>query len=141
MTMPHTAEAVRQLGLMNPADLNGLSDEELGRLENALENDLPGAVLFVMQAAAKSAEGDGEFAWLSRSPEELQSKQDWNVLVGYLARLFASPYRQLVSALTRSRYGVDVAFVNCCIVAAQADGVDPGQLFRLQTNQQLTPDC
>lgn len=141
MTMPCTAAAVTQLELDGPAALNTLSSEGLELLEKSLETDLPGAVPFIMEAAAKSAGDGGEFAWLSRSPEETGSKEDWNVLVGYLARLFASPYRDLVQVLARRRHGVEVAFVNCCIVAAQEGGVDGVELFRLQTLQQMTPDC
>lgn len=141
MTMPYTATAVTQLELDGPAALGALSNEQLELLEKSLESDLPGAVPFIMEAAAKSADAGGDFAWLSRSPEETGSKEDWGVLVGYLARLFASPYRDLAQALARRRYGVEVAFVNCCIVAAQQGGVDGAQLFRLQTSQQMTPDC
>jgi hypothetical protein len=140
MTMPRTAAVVTELGI-TPSTLDGYTDQQFTQIIAALDEDLPGATTFVAEAAQASAAANGAFTYVARNPAELASKQEWNILVGYLARLFASPYAALVSEWTKRTHGVEVRFVNCCIVAAQAGGVDSDQLFGLQTNQQLTPDC
>lgn len=137
MTMPKTAEKMTMFAVVPEL----LSDAQLIDTVGALEQDLPGVTDFIGTAAAKSAAAGGEFTYLSKSPEQMQSKEDWNRLVGYLARLFASPYRRIVQEWTRRTYGVDVGFVNCCIVMAQRGGIECDKALGLQTGQQLTPDC
>jgi hypothetical protein len=137
MTMPKTAQQVVEFGSRRPA---GLTDEELDRVVDCLRQDLPGAVDYVGRAAQKAKDG-GSFVYLSRSPADMGSTEEWNVLVGYLARLFASPFVAIVREWTHRQQGVDVAFVNCCIVAAQPGEVDEDELWCLQSRMQLTPDC
>ena len=137
MTMPKTASKMTEFAV-SPEKL---SDEQLDEVVAALGEDLPGAIDYVAVAAAKSAEQSGEFAFVSKSPQEMQSKEDWTQLVGYLARLFASPYRRIAQEWTQRKYGVDIGFVNCCIVMAQQGKIDDDKALALQTNQQLTPDC
>jgi len=135
--MPKTAAAVAEFGFARPAQLD---DNQLVVLQECLDSDLPGAIAFIDQAAAQAASA-GTFAYLSQSPADMASKDDWNTLVGYLARLFASPFRAIVVELMQRRYGVAVAFVNCCIVAAWLGEVDEDELWCLQSRMQLTPDC
>jgi hypothetical protein len=137
MTMPRTATAVAEFGFARPAEL---SDDQLEALCSCLDEDLPGAMAFIDQAAARS-QAAGGYAYLSQSPTDMASKEDWNTLVGYLARLFASPFRNIATELMQRRYGVAVAFVNCCIVAAWLGEVDEDELWCLQSRMQLTPDC
>lgn len=135
--MPKTAAAVQEFGLVRPALLD---DVQLAALKDSLDQDLPGAMDFIAEAAARGAEA-GEFTYLSRSPGEMNSPKDWNVLVGYLARLFASPFAAIAQEYVRRRHGVSVAFVNCCIVAAWPGELDEDELWCLQTRMQRTPDC
>lgn len=137
MTMPRTAEAVRKFGMCRPADLD---DEQLEALVMCLDRDLPGAMGFIGQAAESAKNHDG-FTYLSKSPADMPSHDDWNRLVGYLARLFASPFNALAKEYTRRRFGVNVAFVNCCIVAAWPGELDEDELWCLRTRMQRTPDC
>lgn len=135
--MPVTAAAVQNFGLVRPALL---SDDQLAVLRDSLDQDLPGAMAFIDQAATKGANA-GKFAYLSRSPADMDRMQDWNVLVGYLARLFASPFAAIAHEYVRREHGVSVAFVNCCIVAAWPGELDEDELWCLQTRMQRTPDC
>jgi len=137
MTMPKTAAAVQAFGLHRPAQL---SDEQLLSLRESLDQDLPGAMAFIEDAALQTVT-TGQFSYLSRSPQEMSSKSDWDELVGYLARLFASPFRSIAAEMMMRRYGVSVAFVNCCIVAAWLGEADEDELWCLQAQKQLTPDC
>jgi hypothetical protein len=137
MTMPKTAAAVAEFGFARPAQLD---DERLAMLQVCLDSDLPGAMDFIDRAAARVAH-TGTFAYLSQSPADMASRADWNTLVGYLARLFASPFRAIAAELMQRRYGVAIAFVNCCIVAAWPGEVDEDELWCLQSRMQLTPDC
>lgn len=137
MTMPKTAAAVQEFGFARPTEM---TDEQLAALRGCLDEDLPGALAFVDKAACQ-AQRAGAFAYLSQSPADMAGKDDWNVLVGYLARLFASPFRAIAAELMRRRYGVAIAFVNCCIVAAQPGDIDDDELWCLQSRMQLTPDC
>ena len=138
MTMPTVAAVMTRYGVQDPALL---SDEQIAELITALDTDLPGATQHVAQAAAASARAQGDVTYVGTSPSDMSSKADWSQLVGYLARLFASPYRRIVQEWTHRTYGVDVGFVNCCIVMAQAERIDDAKALALQTNQQLTPDC
>ena len=135
--MPRTAVAVKEFGFARPAQLD---DERLAVLRSCLDEDLPGAMDYIDRAACQ-AQQTGTFAYLSQSPADMASKDDWNILVGYLARLFASPFRQVAAELMRRRYGTAIAFVNCCIVAAQPGDIDDDELWCLQSRMQLTPDC
>lgn len=137
MTMPKTAETVQAFGMCRPGDLN---DNQLDTLRSCLDQDLPGAMEFI-DKAAEGARVRGGFAYLSKSPNEMSSQQDWDRLVGYLARLFASPFSAIAKEYVRRRHGVSVAFVNCCIVAAWPGEVDEDELWCLQTRMQRTPDC
>lgn len=137
MTMPKTATAVQEFGMSRPAQM---SNEQLGTLRSCLDHDLPGAMAFIEGAAERAAES-GQFSYLSRSPADMASKADWDTLVGYLARLFASPFRAIANELMVRRYGVSVAFVNCCIIAVWPGELDEDELWCLQARMQLTPDC
>lgn len=137
MTMPKTAAAVQEFGFARPASLD---DEQLNTLREALDADLPGAMDFIDQAAVRGVD-TGAFTYLSRSPAEMDSTQAWSVLVSYLSRLFASPFSAIVGEYTRRRYGLSVAFVNCCIVAVWPGEIDEDELWCLQTRMQRTPDC
>lgn len=137
MTMPRTAAAVAMFGLVRPTHM---TDEQLSVLQECLEEDLPGAMAFIERAAVKTREADS-FTYLSQSPEDMASVTDWNTLVGYLARLFASPFQAIAAEIMQRRYGVSVAFVNCCIVAAWPGEIDEDELWCLQTRMQRTPDC
>lgn len=137
MTMPKTAAVVQEFGFARPEDLN---DEQLAVLCACLDEDLPGAMTFVDRAAAQT-KAAGEHTYLSQAPADMASKDDWNVLVGYLARLFASPFRAIAIELMQRRHGVAIAFVNCCIVAGWLGDVDEDELWCLQSRMQLSPDC
>ncbi len=137
MTMPKTAATVAEFGFAQPAQLD---DDQLAVLWECLDSDLPGAIAFIDRAAAQAASA-GTFAYLSQAPADMASRADWNTLVGYLARLFASPFRAIAAELMQRRYGVAIAFVNCCIVAAWPGEVDEDELWCLQSRMQLTPDC
>ena len=135
--MPETAAAVQQFALRRPAELD---DAQLAELRRCLDQDLPGAMAFIDRAAQQAAQV-GTFAYLSQSPNEMASKADWNTLVGYLARLFASPFGAIAREYAWRQHGVSVAFVNCCIVAAWPGDIDEDELWCLQTRMQRTPDC
>lgn len=137
MTMPKTAAAVQEFGLALPRELD---DEQLAALRNALDDDLPGAMSFIDEAAVKGAQA-GTFTYLSKTPADMPSAQEWQVLVSYLSRLFASPFSAIVHEYVRRRHGVSVAFVNCCIVAAWSEELTEDELWCLQTRMQRTPDC
>lgn len=135
--MPKTAEAVQQYGLARPALM---SDAQLGVLKDALDLDLPGAMDFIDRAALDGVRV-GTFTYLSKSPAEMAEPKEWSELVGYLSRLFASPYAAIAHEYVRRIHGVSVAFVNCCIVAAWPGELDEDELWCLQTRMQRTPDC
>lgn len=137
MTMPKTAAAVSRFGFARPAQL---SDDQLATLRECLDHDLPGAMDFIDVAARQGAMVDA-FSYVSKSPADMASKQEWNVLVGYLARLFASPFRSIATELMLRRYGMQVAFVNCCIIAVWPGDIDEDELWCLQSRMQLSPDC
>lgn len=135
--MPKTAAAVEQFALRRPAEL---SDDELETLRSCLDEDLPGAMDFIERAARWTADRQ-VFGYLSQSPDDMGGKAAWNVLVGYLARLFASPFAAIAHEYVRRQHGVTVAFVNCCIVAAWPGDIDEDELWCLQARMQRTPDC
>ncbi len=135
MTMTKTAMAVQELGMRRPSEL---SDDELAALWHCLDQDLPGALAVVDEAVARV---DGAFTYLSKSPGDTGGKDEWNVLVGYLARLFASPFSAIAREYAQRRYGVSIAFVNCCIIAVWPGEIDEDELWCLQSRMQLTPDC
>lgn len=137
MTMPKTAAAVQEFGMLLPEQF---SNQQLDVAEAALNQDLPGALAFVERAALETQQ-KGTFHYLSQAPDALVGRQQWDVLVGYLARLFASPYRLIVIEIMRRRYGVSVGFVNCCIIAGWLDETGEEELWCLQSRMQLTPDC
>jgi len=137
MTMPKTAAAVAEFGLVRPSQM---TDTQLATLQSCLDYDLPGAMDFVSDAARQGVRV-GQFTYLSKSPSDMAGKEEWNVLVGYLARLFASPFRAIAVELMHRHYGVSVAFVNCCIVAVWPGDIDEDELWCLQTRMQRTPDC
>lgn len=137
MTMPKTAMKVTELGGMRPPVL---SDAQLADVLACLREDLPGAVEYVERAACQ-ARDKSEFSYLATAPSAMASTAEWNALVGRLARLFASPFVAIVQEWSRRQYGVAVAFVNCCIVAASPGEVDEDELWCLQSRMQLTPDC
>lgn len=137
MTMPKTAAAVQEFGLAVPRELD---NDQLSALRSALDQDLPGAMSFIDEAATKGAL-EGGFTYLSKSPAEMTSMQEWQVLVSYLSRLFASPFSAIVHEYVRRWHGVSVAFVNCCIVAAWSEELTEDELWCLQTRMQRTPDC
>lgn len=137
MTMPRTAAALQDAGVLRP---HQLTDEQLAAAEMALSHDLPGAIAFVEQAAIATRQR-GAFYYLSRSPGEMANREEWDMLVGYLARLFASPFRSIVIEIMRRRHGVTVGFVNCCIIAGWLDETGEEELWCLQARMQLTPDC
>lgn len=139
--MPTVAATMQRLGVSRPTQLAELSDDAINDLAVAIEQDLPGALGFIEEAAKQSSIAGGDFAYLSRSPGEMVSKDDWSTLVGYLSRIFASPFEAVAQEITMRRHCVEVAFVNCCMIVAQRDRVDGDRLFQLQTEQQLTPDC
>lgn len=137
VTMPKTAEAVQRFGMRKPEDLD---DGRLEVLKACLDQDLPGSMDFIVHAA-ENAKTCGGFAYVSKSPEEMLSRLEWNRLVGYLARLFASPFGAIAQEYVLRRYGMNVAFVNCCIVAAWPGDIDEDELWCLQARMQRTPDC
>lgn len=139
--MPLTAGAVKESGASVPEDM---TDEQIKLAIWALRTDLPGAVEFV-EEAAKGDRGQAGWAYLSRKPGEMSSRQEWDILVSRLARLFASPYRLILERYMKDSFGVKPAFVNCCIIVAFDDTLPEDKrqktLFALQTAQQVTPDC
>lgn len=137
MTMPKTATAVQRFGMALPQDM---TDEQLAELRLCLDEDLPGAMDYVQRAAAATLQS-GEFSYLAQAPGDMASRDEWDTLVSYLARLFASPFRAIVTEIMRRRYGVSVAFVNCCIIAGWLGDIDEDELWCLQSRMQLTPDC
>ena len=137
MTMPKTAQAVQEFGLLRPRQLD---DAQLVALRAALDQDLPGAMDFIDAAATKGVQA-GTFTYSSLSPADMASPKDWDVLVSYLSRLFASPFAAIAHEHVRRQHGVSVAFVNCCIVAAWPGELDEDELWCLQTRMQRTPDC
>lgn len=140
MTMPMTAEAVRcyDAGCL-PADM---VDDQLSEVIKALRRDLPGAVELIESAVLSHNAGSQEFSYTSRSPAELSGgRKEWDQLVGYVARLFASPFALVAKEYVWRNYGRDVAFVNCCIIAVGDGEIDAHRLFELQVAQQVTPDC
>lgn len=136
MTMPQTAAAVQTLDMRRPGEL---TSSELIMLRHCLNNDLPGVMEVIDEAADQQI--DGSFAYLSKSPRDVGGKTEWSTLVGYLARLFASPYAEIVREYVSRRYGVSIAFVNCCIIAVWPGEIDEDELWCLQTRMQRTPDC
>lgn len=136
MTMPQTAVAVEALGMRRPSEL---SSSELIMLRHCLNNDLPGVMQVIDEAASKEVEG--MYTYLSKSPADVGGKNEWSMLVSYLARLFASPFAEIVHEYVRRRYSVSVAFVNCCIIAVWPGEVDEDELWCLQARMQRTPDC
>lgn len=137
VTMPKTAAKVTELGGVRP---QVLSDRQLDAVVRCLRQDLPGAVEYVERAARKSHE-QGRFSYLATAPSELPSTNDWDMLVSRLARLFASPFAAIAHEWTKRQYGMAVAFVNCCIIAASPGEMDDDELWCLQSRTQLTPDC
>lgn len=135
--MPQTAQKIIEFGGALPDQLTG---SQLDAVVDCLKSDLPGAVEFIARAATQ-ARDEGTFTYVSQAPAEMSTTEEWNKLVGFLSRLFASPFVAIVREWSQRRYGVDIAFVNCCIVAAQPGTVDDDELWCLQTNMQLTPDC
>ncbi len=137
MTMPKTAAMVNQLGGVRPP---AFSEAQLKGVVECLRQDLPGAVEYVERAAVLSRE-KGAFTYLATAPTQMSSVKDWDVLVSRLARLFASPFVAIVHEWSGREYGVAVAFVNCCIIAATPGEMDDDELWCLQSRMQLTPDC
>lgn len=137
MTMPRTADVVTHIGKLPEV----MTLQELERAMSALESDLPGTLPFLREVAEAAIAHGGRFTYVSRKPSQMSSKAAWTTLVGYLARLFASPFDRVVQAWAQERYGVELGFVNCCIVMAQADKLDQDERYALQVQQQLTPDC
>ena len=137
MTMPKTAAVVQEFGMLRPKHF---SSEQLSLTEAALNQDLPGALAFVERAALETQQ-KGTFHYLAQAPSGMTNRADWDELVSYLARLFASPFRAIAAEIMVRRYGVSVAFVNCCIIAGWLGDVDEDELWCLQARMQLTPDC
>lgn len=139
MTMPLTATVIRDHPACLPADM---SDKHLEAVIEALRSDLPGAIELCKAAVLKHRAGNEPFSFASRSPAEMAGgRAEWDALVGYISRLFASPFALAAKEYFRRSYGCDIAFVNCCIIAVGSDEIDTHRLFELQVSQQVTPDC
>lgn len=139
MTMPKTAEVIIGFDGIEPRQF---STEQLRQAIDALRIDLPGAVELVELAATCAQETD-EFTVFKRTPAETGSTEEWTKLVGYLSRMFASPFGAIAQEWTRREFSAAVSFVNCCIILSEPkkDEVDPSKAWAVQVSQQITPDC
>lgn len=74
MTMPATAAVIQKLGVES---IDSLTDPQLDEVVQVLREDLPGAVDFIDEACQLGVQ-EGSFAYLSKSPEDMASKQGWS---------------------------------------------------------------
>lgn len=102
MTMPLTAKAVQQSGTTMPEEM---TDRQIELAVWGLRSDLPGAIEFIEEAAEADRTQTG-WAYLSRKPDEMVSRKEWDDLVSRLARLFASPYRLILERYMKDRDSV-----------------------------------
>jgi hypothetical protein len=92
MTMPLTADVMKTAQVNCPCEL---SKKQLADAINGLRHDLPGALEFIEESAQLDRSEQG-WAYLSRKPAEMMSRQEWDTLVSRL--LASSRVRTLASS-------------------------------------------